>query len=74
MVTTISPPATNVITGLAIYWDVVNYRITLATGGGNWQLPTATGLASVSAGNNKIVQYSASQASWVAGAAAVIEI
>lgn len=62
------------ITSQAVYWDVTNYRITLTTTGGNWALPTTTKLLSTNSTNSKIITYSASQASWATGAAAIIQI
>ncbi len=73
LVTSISG-GTNTITSQALYWDVVNYRITLSTGGGNWALPTSTKLISTNSGNSKIITYAASQASWATGAAAIIQL
>lgn len=62
------------IVSQALYWDVTNYRITLVTTGGNWALPTTTKLISTNSTNSKIITYSASQASWAAGSAAIIQI
>lgn len=73
LVTSISV-GTNVITSQALYWDVTFYRITLTTSGGNWALPTTTKLISTNSGNSKIITYTASQASWTTGAAAIIQI
>ena len=64
---------TNAINALALYWDVTNYRITLTTSGGNWALPTTTKLLNTNASNSKIITYSAGQASWVQGSAAIIQ-
>ena len=57
-----------------LYWDITNYRITLTSTGGNWALPTTTKLISTNSTNSKIITYSASQASWVLGSAALIQI
>jgi len=73
LVTSISG-GTNVITSQSLYWDVTNYRITLTSSGGNWALPTTTKLISTNSTNSKIITYSASQASWTTGAAAIIQI
>jgi hypothetical protein len=62
------------ISSQALYWDVTNYRITLTTTGGNWALPTTIKLISTNAANSKIITYAASQASWVNGSAAIIQI
>jgi hypothetical protein len=61
------------ITSQALYWDVTNYRITLTTTGGNWALPTTTKLLNTNSTNSKIITYSASQASWTTGTAAIIQ-
>jgi hypothetical protein len=66
--------ADSYITSQALYWDVTNYRITLVTTGGNWALPTSTKLVSTNSTNSKIITYSASQASWTTGTAAIIQI
>jgi hypothetical protein len=73
MMTTISG-AGDVITSQALTWDIVNYRISLSTGANYWALPTTTKLISTNSGNSKIITYSASQASWTTGAAAIIQI
>jgi hypothetical protein len=73
LVTSISS-GTPTISSQALYWDVTNYRITLVTSGGNWALPTTTKLISTNSGNSKIITYTAGQASWVNGAAAIIQI
>jgi hypothetical protein len=73
LVTTITG-GTNSITSQALYWDITNYRITLTTSGGNWALPTTTKLLSTNSTNSKIITYTASQASWTTGAAAIIQI
>lgn len=65
---------TSSILSQAMYWDVTNYRITLVSSGGNWALPVSTKLISTNSGNSKIVTYAASQASWAAGSAAMIQI
>lgn len=62
------------IASQALYWDVTNYRITLTTTGGNWALPTTTKLISTNATNSKVITYALSQASWVSGSAAIIQI
>ena len=61
------------ITSQALYWDVTNYRITLATTGSNFALPTSIRLLSVNT-NSKIVSWSSPNATWAAGDAAIILI
>jgi hypothetical protein len=63
--------AGDAINSQSLYWDVTNYRITLTTSGGNFALPTSTRLLKVNS-NSKIITYSSPNASWAAGAAAVI--
>jgi hypothetical protein len=65
--------STSSVAGLALYWDVTNYRVTLTTTGGNWALPTSVRLLSVNT-NSKIVSYDSGTgvASWTTGDAAIL--
>ncbi len=73
LITTITG-GTNSVLSQSLYWDVTNYRITLTTSGGNFALPTTVRLVSTNSTNSKIITYAASQASWVTGSAAIIQI
>lgn len=59
------------VNGASLYWDVTNYRLTLATSGSNFALPAGVTLESTQT-NSKITVYANSAVTWAPGDAAVI--